>query len=155
MHNYNNQPRPGSTLLDNPELEQCVRCVKANSLVASLPIFEKIEDWMRVLGYSHRDLVAVMLSLREAVSNAVRHGHRGNLDKQFRVKYLVTQDEVIVEVEDEGFGFNPEQAPDALAGWEDQQPRGRGLFLMRSYATWLCFNPMGNRVTICRRRTPE
>jgi serine/threonine-protein kinase RsbW len=140
-------------LLDGADLERNVRCVEANSLAASLPVFEKIEDWMRVLGYSHRDLVAVILSLREAVSNAVRHGHRGDPDKHFRVKYLVTQDEVLVEVEDEGLGFKPEQTPDALAGWEEQQPRGRGLFLMRSYATWLSFNPTGNRVTMCRRRT--
>jgi serine/threonine-protein kinase RsbW len=140
-------------LLDSADLERNVRCVEANSLAASLPVFEKIEDWMRVLGYSHRDLVAVILSLREAVSNAVRHGHRGDPDKHFRVKYLVTQDEVLVEVEDEGFGFNLEQMPDALTGWEEQQPRGRGLYLMRSYATWLSFNPTGNRVTMCRRRT--
>ena len=60
---------------------------------------------------------------------------------------------VLVEVEDEGFGFDHERLPDGLTSWEEQQPRGRGLFLMRSYTTWLNFNPTGNRVTLCRRKS--
>jgi serine/threonine-protein kinase RsbW len=153
MYDYAKPPRTGSPLLDAPDLERSIRCVRANSLAAALPVFEKLEDWMRVLGYSHGDLVAVLLTLREAVLNAVRHGHRCDPAKNFRIKYLVTPGEVLVEVEDEGFGFNPDRVPDALAGWEEHQPRGRGLFLMRSYASWICFNPIGNRVAFCRRRT--
>jgi serine/threonine-protein kinase RsbW len=153
MHSYDKNARLTATLLDNPDLECSVRCVEGTTLASSLPAFEKIEDWMRVLGYPYRDLVAVILALREAILNAVRHGHRGDTDKHFRVRYVVTPDEVLLEVEDEGFGFNTEQVPDALAGWEEQQPRGRGLFLMRSYATWVSFNRTGNRVTLCRRRS--
>jgi serine/threonine-protein kinase RsbW len=153
MYVYRKNLRPSSTSLDNPELERSVRYVAANSLAALLPVFVKIEDWMRVLGYPRRDLVAVTLALREAVLNAVRHGHRGDTNKLLRLKYLVTDTEVLVEVEDEGFGFNPDAIPDALAGWEDQQPRGRGLFLMQSYTSWLSFNPTGNRVTLCRERS--
>jgi serine/threonine-protein kinase RsbW len=153
MHCYGKSQRPTYTLLDDPDPGHSVRCIEANTLAASLPAFEKIEDWMRVLGYPYRDLVAVILALREAVSNAVHHGHRCDPDKHFRVRFVVTADEVLVEVEDEGFGFNPDQVPDAVAAWHEQQPRGRGLFLMRSYATWLCFNATGNRVTLCRRRS--
>jgi serine/threonine-protein kinase RsbW len=153
MHYYGKNLRPGSTLLDAPGLEGSVRCVKAGSLAALRPVFAKLEEWMRVLGYPRRDLVAVTLAVREAVVNAVRHGHRGDTNKHFQMRYVVTADEVLVEVEDEGFGFDPDGVPDGLAGWQDQQPRGRGLFLMRSYASWLSFNPTGNRVTLCRRRT--
>jgi serine/threonine-protein kinase RsbW len=153
MHFYGKNLHPTSTALDAPGLERSVRCVKAGSLAALRPVFGKLEEWMRVLGYPRRDLVAVTLAVREAVINAVRHGHGGDTSKHFKMRYLVTPDEVLVEVEDEGFGFDLECVPDALAGWQDHQPRGRGLFLMRSYTTWLSFNPTGNRVTLCRHRT--
>jgi anti-sigma regulatory factor (Ser/Thr protein kinase) len=155
MHHYGKRIGTASPMLDNPGLERSVRCVEANSLAAVLPMFVKLEDWMRVLGYPRCDLVAVILATREAVLNAVRHGHRGNLDKTLRLKYLVTPTEVLVEVEDEGFGFNPDCIPDAVAGWQDHQPRGRGLFLMRSYMSWISFNPTGNRVTLCRQRSEK
>jgi serine/threonine-protein kinase RsbW len=153
MYFYGKNVSPAATVLDAPGLEGNVRSVKASSLAALRPVFGKIEEWMRVLGYSRRDLVAVTLAVREAVLNAVRHGHRGDTSKHFQMRYVVTADEVLVEVEDEGFGFNPDNVADALSSWQEKQPRGRGLFLMRSYTSWLTFNPTGNRVTFCRRRT--
>jgi anti-sigma regulatory factor (Ser/Thr protein kinase) len=153
MYHYGKQLGPPSTLLDSPALELSVRSVQANSPGALLPAFEMLENWMRVFGYPRRDLVAVILATREAVLNAFRHGHRCDRDKTLRLRYLVTPDEALIEVEDEGFGFDTAAVPNALTAWEEQQPRGRGLFLMRSYATWLCFNATGNRVTLCRRRT--
>jgi serine/threonine-protein kinase RsbW len=153
MHYYGKNLSLRSAVLDAPGLEGNVRSVKASSLAALRPVFGKIEEWMRVLGYPRRDLVAVTLSVREAVLNAVRHGHRGDTSKHFQMRYVIAADEVVVEVEDEGFGFNPDNVADGLSGWQEKQPRGRGLFLMRSYTSWLSFNPSGNRVTFCRRRT--
>jgi anti-sigma regulatory factor (Ser/Thr protein kinase) len=155
MHDYGKQPRHGAAALDIPGREFCIRCEEANSLAASLPVFQKIEDWMRVLGYPHRDLVAVLLSMREAVANAILHGHGRDPRKRVRLRYLVTPTEVLVEVQDEGHGFDPTHVPDALAGWQEHRPRGRGLFLMRSYTSWMCFNSTGNRVTLCRQRTDK
>jgi anti-sigma regulatory factor (Ser/Thr protein kinase) len=155
MYFYGKRSHPVSTLLDCPGLEQSVRCVEASSLVELLPVFVKIEDWMRVLGYAHRDISAIILATREAILNAVRHGHRGQPNKILHIKYLVTPNQVLVEVEDEGFGFNPDAVADPISAWHEHQPRGRGLFLMRSYASWICFNPTGNRVTLCRERSAD
>jgi anti-sigma regulatory factor (Ser/Thr protein kinase) len=95
------------------------------------PLSEKVENWMRVLGYPGKDIFAARLALGEAVINAFRHGNQGDPGKVVRVAYLVTPDEAIVEVEDEG----------------------RGLFLMRVYMSGVTFNRQGNRVTLCRRRS--
>lgn len=153
VYHYGKLPGLGVTTLDDLGLEHDVRRVEANSLAALRPVFDKLDDWMRVLGYPRKDRVAVILAAREAVTNAVRHGHRCDPGKRFRLRYLVRPAEVLVEVEDDGFGFDPDRVPDALVAWEEQQPRGRGLFLMRSYASWLSFNRTGNRVTLCRRRS--
>ena len=155
MYWYGMQPHLGVLTLDDLGLEQPVRRVEASSLAALRPEFERLVNWMQVLGYPRKDRVALILAAREAVLNAIQHGNSGNSAKSFRLRYLVTPGEALVEVEDEGFGFDPDCAPDALVAWEEQQPRGRGLFLMRSYASWICFNPVGNRVTLGRRRSDE
>jgi serine/threonine-protein kinase RsbW len=116
-------------------------------------VLEKLEDWMRVLGYPNRDLFAVKLAVHEAMVNAFRHGNRCDSAKSVRVTLLVTAAEVVVGVEDEGRGFDLESVPDPLQKEYRDRPSGRGLFLMRAYSTWMRFEPPGNRVTLCRRRS--
>lgn len=116
-------------------------------------LFEMLEVWMLLLGYPRKDMFAVRLALHEAVSNAFRHGNRGDQTKRIHIRYLVTVPEVLLEVEDEGGGFDPDQVPDPLLEPYVDRPGGRGLFLMRTYMTWVSFNSEGNRVTMSRYRS--
>jgi serine/threonine-protein kinase RsbW len=115
--------------------------------------FGTLELWMRILGYPKKDIFAVRLALGEAVTNAFRHGNRGDPSKRIHVRYLVTVAEVLLQVEDQGSGFDPDQVPDPLTEPYLDRPGGRGLFLMRTYMTWVSFNREGNRVTLCRQRS--
>jgi serine/threonine-protein kinase RsbW/non-specific serine/threonine protein kinase len=115
---------------------------------AKLPPFaESLSSRLRTVGYSEKDIVAVQLALQEAVNNAFRHGNGSDPSKCIFVRYLLTATEVLLEVEDQGHGFDPKPC---LAG-----PGGRGLFLIRTYMTWVSFNQQGNRVTFCRQRSPS
>jgi anti-sigma regulatory factor (Ser/Thr protein kinase) len=118
-------------------------------------LFDKLEAWMKILGYSRKDIFAVLISFSEAAANAVRHGNGGDPRVPFQVRYLVRQDEVWVEVEDEGSGFDWQHPSDAFTGIPVGRPSGRGLFLMRAYMNWVCFNPRGNCVSLGRRRSHE
>ena len=118
-------------------------------------IFEKLEAWMKIVGYSRKDIFAVLLSFSEAAGNAVRHGNQGDPQVPYQVSYLVWPHEVWVAVEDEGPGFDWQQLSDPLTGNNVGRPSGRGLFLMRAYMHWVCFNPRGNRVCLGRRRSTE
>jgi serine/threonine-protein kinase RsbW len=115
--------------------------------------FEMLEAWMKALGYLRKDLFAVRLALYEAARNAFVHGNRRDRGKTIRIRYLVTVADVVLEVEDEGRGFDPDLVPDPLTEPYLDRPGGRGLFLMRNYMTWMSFNPQGNRVTLCRQRS--
>jgi len=117
------------------------------------PLSEKVDSWMRVLGYPGKDIFAVRLALGEAAINGFRHGNQGDPTKVVRVSYLVAPDEVVVEVEDEGPGFDPGLVPDPLLPENCERTSGRGLFLMRVYMSGVAFNRQGNRVTLCRRRS--
>jgi serine/threonine-protein kinase RsbW len=117
------------------------------------PFSESLAAWMRTVGYSPKDIFAVRLALYEAVLNAFRHGNRCDAGKRIFVRYLLSAAEVLLEVEDQGRGFDPDQVPDPLTEPCHDRPGGRGLFLMRTYMTWVSFNREGNRVTFCRQHS--
>jgi serine/threonine-protein kinase RsbW len=117
------------------------------------PLLVKLEDRMRVLGYPDRDLYSVQMALQEAVSNAFWHGHRGNRSKRIQLRYTVNAAEVLLEVADEGPGFDPDRLPNPLAKENLNRLGGRGLFLMRAYMTWVSFNREGNQVTLSKQRS--
>ena len=146
-----NHPYPGRTV--DLVLEPRAEHVQVRSPADLRPLVEKLEARMRVLGYPSRDLFAVTLALYEAANNAFQHGNRGDRGKHIRVRYVVTMAEVLLEVEDQGPGFDPDEVPDPLHGGIRDRPGGRGLFLMRTYMTWVSFNREGNRVTLARQRS--
>lgn len=102
--------------------------------------------------YSNEERFAVHLAVEEALVNAIKHGHKGDPSKEVQLRYLVAPDYLLVEIEDEGPGFRPEDVYDPLAPENLDRSCGRGLLLMRSFMTWVRFNDTGNCVTMCRRR---
>ena len=152
MHHYGREirRREGGVEL---KLEPNAQCVRGRTLTELRPAFEKVEDLMRVLGFPFTDVLAVQVAFREAAVNAVLHGNRGDPAKYVEARYLVTQDEVVVEVEDEGPGFDPAQVPDPFGGCQADRFKRLGLFLMRAHMNWVHFNDRGNRVTLGRRRS--
>jgi serine/threonine-protein kinase RsbW len=103
------------------------------------------------LGYSGREILATRIGLEEAFVNAVKHGNREDPGKCVRIDYQVAAEQLVVEVVDEGPGFCPELLPDPSLPDNLIRPCGRGVFLMRAYMTWVCFNTNGNGVTLCKR----
>jgi serine/threonine-protein kinase RsbW len=116
-------------------------------------ILDAVDTLMVAQGYPARDIFAFRLALEEALVNAIRHGHACDPTRQARVRLQVNGEQVQVEVQDQGPGFDPDAVPDPLAPEGLQRPSGRGLLLMRAYLTWLCYNEKGNGVTLCRRRS--
>lgn len=105
-------------------------------------------------GFTRPDLLGMRIAVEEAIANAIRHGHRDNPSKTVQVSYQVRPDGVVVEVRDEGPGFNPSAVPEPESDGLGSQP-GRGLQLMRRHTNWLRFNSRGNCVTLCRYPAQE
>jgi serine/threonine-protein kinase RsbW len=154
MHRYDHRT-PHTSLPLDLGLEASTRRMLLENRREARFVFEKLDNWMRVLSYSRPDLFAVRVIVHEALSNAFRHGHGGDPTKFVHVRYLVTPEEVLVEVRDEGPGFDPDAVPSPLGEDHLSRQYGRGLLLMRAYASWVSYNRAGNQVTLCRRRSDE
>ena len=121
-------------------------------------VVRAVTSAMADAGYPECDVFAVRLALDEAVVNGIQHGHGFDPAKQVEVRYQVAPQRVLVEVEDQGPGFDPQRVPDPLAPENLEQPGGRGVFLMRHYMTAVEYNATGNRVTLRKVRknaTPQ
>jgi serine/threonine-protein kinase RsbW len=152
VYYYAKEDRERVAMIDLGANESARRAV-LGTLAELRPLSEKVQDWMRVMGYPRKDIFSVKLALEEAAVNAFRHGNQGDPAKVVRVNFLVTLAETFVEVEDEGPGFDPGQVHNPLAGETAGRITCRGLFLMRVYLSGVSFNPRGNRVTLWRRRS--
>jgi serine/threonine-protein kinase RsbW len=108
---------------------------------------------MAAAGYGDKDQFAVRLALDEALANGIKHGNRENPAKRVSLRYRVTPETLLAEVEDQGPGFDPERVPDPLAPENLERACGRGLFLMRIYMTCVRHSERGNCVTLCKYRT--
>lgn len=118
---------------------------------AERSIFQEVERH----GYTHASLFAVRLSLEEALSNAFKHGNKGDAHKVVRLAYQVTDDAVILDITDEGEGFDPQSIPDPTDQENLEIPCGRGLKLIRSFMTEVQIFPPGNRLRMTYAKPAE
>jgi serine/threonine-protein kinase RsbW len=117
------------------------------------PVIEEVTAAMAAADYPEKDLFGMRLALEEAIVNAIKHGHHHDPSKQVRVSYRVSSQRVLVQIEDEGPGFDPHQVADPRTEANLDRPNGRGVLLMRHYATWLRYNRRGNCVALCKCRS--
>jgi serine/threonine-protein kinase RsbW len=120
---------------------------------AEIPcVVDRILAVMAGWQYSPQEIFRIRLALEEAIVNAIKHGHRDDPAKRVWVSFLVSAEMVLIEVQDEGPGFDVKKVPNPLAEENLEKSSGRGLLLMRSYMSWVRFNAAGNCVTMCRHR---
>lgn len=72
------------------------------------------------------------LALTEAVSNSVRHAYGGEDEGQVEIRYELRSDSLVVEVVDDGPGFDPEETP-SFDG-EELSEGGLGIAIIRTIA---------------------
>ena len=99
------------------------------------------------------DLFAAELLFREAITNAVLHGCRLDPARQIIVAMRVRTDRVVIDVTDDGPGFDWRRNLRHTA--RDCDVSGRGLAIYRAYANRIRFNTSGNRLTLVRSFSRE
>jgi serine/threonine-protein kinase RsbW len=95
----------------------------------------------------------LLLSLTEAVTNAIRHGNRCDCSKKVSISLRAENGALAVRVSDEGPGFDPNTVPDPTADERLEKCGGRGLFIMRNFSDECEFMRGGSTVEM-RFRLP-
>lgn len=107
-----------------------------------------IEDIKGLYGISEEIYGNVLVSLSEAVNNAIRHGNLLDSSKEISFSFETTESEYIFTVSDQGTGFDFENVPDPTHPDNIEKTDGRGIFIMRSLADKVEFENGGSEVRI-------
>lgn len=97
----------------------------------------------------------ISMSVIEAGTNAIQHGHKKDASKAFDTKFEVFSDRIEITVRDSGTGFAPEEVNgDATTPEHLFDARGRGIFIMRSCmdAVEFRFGKFGTECHLVKRR---
>ena len=107
-------------------------------------------------GYDQAACFAVRTAVEEAVGNAIHHGNANDPDRTVTIEYAADAARVVIDVRDEGLGFDPRSVPDPTRPENIDIPAGRGIMLMRSYMSEVEYAVPGNRVrmTLVRTKNP-
>lgn len=91
----------------------------------------------------------IMISVTEAVNNAINHGCSGNPKLNVSLTLLVDNSAVKFRIKDEGPGFDYGEVPDPTQPQNLEKPTGRGIFLMKHLADEVTFSENGTLVELC------
>lgn len=92
------------------------------------------------------------VALSESLANAIICGNLEDPVKWVDVRAELRPETIVVQVTDEGDGFDPASVRDPTTPEDLEEPCGRGLFLIRSLVDEVRFNPKGNSICLTLRR---
>lgn len=88
----------------------------------------------------------ILISLTEAVNNAIIHGNERDHSKQVSIHMREDQGNLAIQVSDEGRGFDFRALPDPTAPENRCKCGGRGVFLMQCLSDGISFRNGGRTV---------
>ena len=95
------------------------------------------------------------MSVIEAGTNAIQHGHKKDASKPVDVTFELFPDRIEINVQDRGTGFDPGGVNgDVTSPSHLLDARGRGIFIMRACmdAVDYQFSPVGTVCHLVKRR---
>ena len=90
----------------------------------------------------------IMISVTEAVSNAIKHGNKLSKDKNVTLTLELSDKKITFFVEDEGEGFDSENIADPTLPENIDKPGGRGIFLIQALTDGFNFHDNGRKLEL-------
>ena len=129
-----NQSTDGLTRF-NPSFKMVKRRnrIEIPSTLDFLPgVDEFIEKKLKKLKMKKDQIADVAISVSEAVTNAVVHGNKNDINKKVRISIKTGPSRVEITVEDEGGGFDPSSVASCLENENLLKHAGRGILILNS-----------------------
>lgn len=106
---------------------------------------EEIKSKLKGICISKRTF-DIVLGIREALINAVKHGNNGDKNKNIICEFKREGKELTIKVFDEGDGFNWRKH--LIKDLPSKEDSGRGIAIMKEYFNIIKFNEKGNQLTL-------
>ena len=88
----------------------------------------------------------ILISVTEAVNNAIIHGNQKNSSKDVKIELYTNSEMLTIKVSDQGAGFDPEEVPDPTLEENLDKLGGRGVFLIQQLSDKVFFRNNGRTV---------
>lgn len=123
--------------------------IRIESRLTNLRIVENtVDEITEVIGISYNCYGKILVTLLEAVNNAIIHGNHLAPEKYVDISISYQKKSLTIKVKDEGHGFSPEKVPDPTVPENIEEVNGRGVFIMSKLADEIKYSKRGNSVTL-------
>ena len=125
------------------------KTIKFSSEIHNIAKAEEIlEDITKQINLNEHIYGNILLSLSEAINNAIIHGNKMMKNKKVTVKYIIKKDLIEIRVYDEGSGFDYNNIPDPTLRENIEKETGRGIFIIKNLTDSLEFDNNGSLIII-------
>ncbi len=105
-----------------------------------------IVDEVKARHFDDESLFAIQLALEEGLINAIKHGNKLDPQKNVTVDCRVSSDRFVIDIRDQGKGFDRTEVPDPTREENLERPSGRGLLLIESYMHQVRYDDHGRHL---------
>jgi anti-sigma regulatory factor (Ser/Thr protein kinase) len=94
-----------------------------------------VNEVVREFNFNFEESFALHTVVVESVENAIIHGNSGVRDFKVRVLISVNVNEILIEVEDEGNGFDISSISSPIEGSNIYKESGRGIYFIKKLSS--------------------
>ena len=105
-----------------------------------------VHNLMKCCKFSQEVYDNILITLTEAVNNAIIHGNEKDESKFVSVKCVEKSKEVVIRISDEGRGFDPHEVADPTLPQNLECCGGRGVHIMKELSDKIKFLDSGRTV---------
>lgn len=117
------------------------------------PVVSRAMKWMTEHGCVDGNSAAAELALREALANAILHGNKAEPKKRVQLDCFHESDgSLLLVVQDEGQGFDPNVVRDPTRAENLLRPSGRGIYLIKRFMDEVEYHNGGRELRMRKKK---
>jgi serine/threonine-protein kinase RsbW len=123
--------------------------IQISSKIENLRKVEKLVDEISAEYQISSDIYGnILIAALEGANNAILHGNKLDENKIVTIQVIKEENKLVIQIEDEGNGFDYMNIPDPTAPENIENVNGRGIFLMEKLSDKIEFSRNGARVEL-------
>ncbi|MDD4957209.1 MAG: ATP-binding protein [Candidatus Omnitrophica bacterium] len=127
-----------------------IKAILKNDVAMLKDISRQLVEELKNMKVKEEIVFDVRLAFEEALRNAMIHGNRLDPGKKVKVEADMREQYVVISIEDEGSGFDPDSLPDPTLERNLLREGGRGVFLIKKLMDEVIYENNGKKVRMVK-----